>query len=279
MEILAPLGKLEYLDKIIESGADAVYAGVSGLSSRPESADLSIEEFKQAIRYAHSKGCKVYAALNACIPQRKISDAVLIAEKLDRMGADAIILAEYGIIPILAEQLNHSKIHASTLLGVYNSETIELLKRYGVSRIVLSSDMFIDEMAELIRRNNDVEYEIIAAGGICYQCNRQCRLPHGIWNGQYHVACQNQYELLEEGEKVGVAHKIGAPSVRLYTALGLYCAMGISSFKIEGRTNRSEDVCQRIDELNGARGFLNTRQKEMAGYLHYVSRYLEGLKC
>lgn len=279
MEILAPLGKLKYLEKIISSGADAVYAGVKGFSSRPEFSDLTIEEIGELVKIAHSKGCRVYVALNACIPERRVAQLIEIAERLDQMEVDALILAEFGIISILAERLNHSEIHASTLLGVYNSKTIELLKKYHVKRVVLSSDLFVDEIGELIRRSGDMEYEIIAAGGICFQCNRQCRLIHGMDKGNYHVACQNEYELLKNGVPIGAAHRIGAPSARLYLSLGMYYAMGINSFKIEGRTNNLEDVCHRIIELDKARKFVEEHENHIPGCLHYISRYLEGIKC
>ena len=92
MEILAPLGKLKYLEKIISSGADAVYAGVKGFSSRPEFSDLTIEEIGEMVKIAHSKGCRAYVALNACIPEQRVTQLIEIAERLDQMEVDALIL-------------------------------------------------------------------------------------------------------------------------------------------------------------------------------------------
>lgn len=279
MEILAPLGKLENLAPLIEAGANAVYAGAGGLSSRPEAFDLTIQEFDQAVQYAHSKGCKVYAAINACLSDDSLIKATALAEDLDKARVDAVIAADYGMISMLADRLKYSEIHASTLLGVYNSQTVDILRRFNVKRIVLSSDLLANEIAELIKKNNDMEYEIIAAGGICFQCNRQCRLPHGIWESQYHVACQSEYRLLRNGKSAGKTYRIGAPTVRLYTALGLYAAMGITSYKIEGRTNKLEDICKRVKELEMARRFIENRTNEIPGYLHYISRYAEGIEC
>ena len=276
MEILAPLGKIEYLNEIVEAGADAVYAGISGLSSRPRSADLTLDEFKWAIQYCHNSGKKIYVAFNACISDKNIDEILKYAQILDTYGVDAIIAADYGLVAVLANKLKYSKIHASTLLGVYNSQSIKILDNLGVNRIILSSDLYLSEISELIRKNSDMEYEIIAAGGICFQCNRQCRLTHGMSDGEYKVACQNPYVLLENGKMIGRAKGIGAPQIRLYATLGLYQAIGISSFKIEGRTNKLKDVCQRIQELVAAEEFLKNRENETAGYLHYISRYLEG---
>ena len=205
-----------------------------------------------------------------------MKEVLKYAQILDSFGVDAVIAADYGLVAALANCLQNSKIHASTLLGVYNSQSIKILNNLWVKRIILSSDLFLDEISELIRQNPGMEYEIIAAGGICFQCNRQCRLTHGMSRGEYKVACQNPYVLLENGKMIGRAKGIGAPQIRLYATLGLYQAIGISSFKIEGRTNKLEDVCRRIQELVAAEEFLRNRENETAGYLHYVSRYLEG---
>ena len=62
-ELLAPAGTFEKAKIAFQYGADAVYAGTSSLSlrSRAEMQDNNLEE---TIKYAHSIGKKVYAAIN-----------------------------------------------------------------------------------------------------------------------------------------------------------------------------------------------------------------------
>lgn len=278
IEILAPLGKFEDLRDIEEAGADAVYAGINGFSSRPASVDLSVEEMREATMYMHARGKKIYAALNACVSNNDIDRFVCVAKKMDKIGVDAVIVSDYGVLKALENQLMHTKLHASTLLGVYNSETVKVLRDMGVSRVVISSDLFIEEIADIMWNVPDMEYEVIAAGGICFQCNRQCKLPHGVWNGEYQVKCQKKFVLKRGNEILGEANPIGAPQIRLYSALGIYASMGIQSFKIEGRTNSVGVISKRVEELCDAKFYWNEHKKDKQGYLHYISRYLEGRK-
>ena len=41
----------------------------------------------------------------------------------------------------------------------------------------------------------DMDYEIVADGGICFNSNRQCLLPHFGQKEGYSVYCQKEYEL------------------------------------------------------------------------------------
>ena len=55
-EILAPAGNLEDLKLMIREGADAIYIGLEGYSSRPDSADFNLEQIQEAVTLCHEKG-------------------------------------------------------------------------------------------------------------------------------------------------------------------------------------------------------------------------------
>ena len=64
IELLAPAGNLEKLKTAIDFGADAVYLGGNKLNLRASADNFTIEELKEGLEYAHSRGKKVHVTLN-----------------------------------------------------------------------------------------------------------------------------------------------------------------------------------------------------------------------
>ena len=62
-ELLAPAGSFEKAKVAFMYGADAVYCGTASLSLRSR-AEVEDNDLEKTIKYAHSIGKKVYAALN-----------------------------------------------------------------------------------------------------------------------------------------------------------------------------------------------------------------------
>mgnify|MGYP000722994630 CR=1 FL=1 len=62
-ELLAPAGSFEKAKVAFMYGADAVYCGTASLSLRSR-AEVDDNDLEKTIKYAHSIGKKVYAALN-----------------------------------------------------------------------------------------------------------------------------------------------------------------------------------------------------------------------
>ena len=77
IELLAPAGTFEIFEKVIHSGADAVYLGGKKLNMRMHRKDynLSNDEIKKAITIAHSLNKKVYVTVNNLLSQQDLKDA------------------------------------------------------------------------------------------------------------------------------------------------------------------------------------------------------------
>ena len=71
IELLAPAGTFEIFEKVIHSGADAVYLGGKKLNMRMHRKDynLSNDEIEKAITIAHSLNKKVYVTVNNLLSQ------------------------------------------------------------------------------------------------------------------------------------------------------------------------------------------------------------------
>ena len=61
-EILAPAGTREALTAAVRCGANAVYLGGKLLNARRNAENFDDEALKEAVRYCHERGVKVYFA-------------------------------------------------------------------------------------------------------------------------------------------------------------------------------------------------------------------------
>lgn len=264
-EVLAPAGNFEHLQAAIDSGADAVYIGLQGFSARPNAWSFTLEEIPAAVRFAHESNCRVHIAVNAEFHTNQSDDLAKAVGIFSDCGVDALIVGDFGLLHYLKKLGNQIPVHASTLLGIYNAQGIRLLNReYGVNRVVLNTNLYIDEIAELHRLCPEIELEMIAHGGICFNDNRRCRQPHYLFEGEFCVGCKQLYESFPDTQKlvqlqpiskiasqvrtpevaVGGDRLIWSPEIDLSAIVGLFMRVGVISFKIEGRTRATEYIRQ-----------------------------------
>lgn len=53
-EVLAPAGELNAIIPLIEAGENAIYVGLEGFSSRPQSADFTMKDIVVATQICHN---------------------------------------------------------------------------------------------------------------------------------------------------------------------------------------------------------------------------------
>lgn len=271
-EVLAPAGRVTDIVPLLANSVDAIYVGLAGYSARPKSSDFSIEEIVEVLPIIHEVGKKLFVAVNANVLGERIDELCGIIKELDEMGIDAVIISDYGLMCRILKIVKHAQIHASTLTGIYNYEDVRMLRNMGVSRIILSSDLFVDEMVDIIDRVSDMDYEIVADGGICFNSNRQCLLPHFGQKECYSVYCQREYELVKDGIVLRCAKRIGNNPGKIHRSMGIYLGMGIQSFKVEGRTNNFDYILQRVKDMVGSKQFYLEHLSEIPGMMHYIRR-------
>ena len=269
-EVLAPVGCFKELEIILHEKPDAVYVGMKGLTSRPSRTDFSMEEIKQAADICHKQNVLIYVAVNSNVKESDFAGLIDAVMEMDRYGVDSFILADYGLIHALSGKLEHAEIHASTLLGAYNIETVRVLKNLGVQRIIFYANLYLDEMIKIINTFPELDYELVAEGGTCFNDIRQCRLPHIINEKEHHLTCRSGCVLYRDGAPVK-GKLLAEHPCRVAEVVGLYMAAGIKSYKIEGRTVPAVERVQIIRDLNRT-----IREFEQAGplnsYLHYIAR-------
>lgn len=303
IEVLAPAGNLEHVRAAVDAGADAVYVGLRKFSARPDAWSLDPEKIATAAKMCHDAGRRLHVAMNAELRDARSADLEKSAADMEQLGVDAFIVGDFGVLHCLRQMGIRVPLHASTLLGIYNAEGIRFLQReFGVTRVVLNTNLYIDEIADLHFLCRDIELEMISHGGVCYNDNRRCRQPHYLFEGEFCVGCKQIYEAFPGGDKAilptavsKVASQVRPPDVPLHGGrliwspeidlsgiIGVFLKAGVISFKIEGRTRSTEYVSESTRKMRHAVDLalqspgLTDRDLDTFYYLGHPSRLRAG---
>ncbi len=244
-ELLAPAGDLERLKIALLYGADAVYVGGNLFSLRANAVNFSLEELKEAVKFAHDLSKKIYVTVNIALHNTESEIIIDYLKELDKINVDAIIVSDPYIIS-LARIHTSLEIHLSTQQSTLNYEAIEYFKNEGVSRVVLARESSSDDI-KLIKKNVDIELEYFIHGAMCASYSGRCVLSNFLTardsnRGGCSQICRWDFKLLNEnldniqGEK---DFTFCTKDLSLLGHIPELIEMGVDSFKIEGRMRSS----------------------------------------
>ncbi|MDK2833377.1 MAG: family peptidase [Methanolobus sp.] len=247
-ELLAPAGNMASLIAAVENGADAVYLGVRDFSARAYAGNFTMEDFREALDYAHLRGVKVYVTLNTLIKDTEFEKAVNLMQLLDELGTDAIIVQDIGLLSLARRFVPELPVHASTQMTIHNTEGVRFLQDMGMSRVVLAREMSLDEIRTL-RQDTGMEIEVFIHGALCICYSGQCLMSSmigGRSGNRGHCAqpCRKRYSLMKGsmGLSTRGCFLLSPKDLNTSAILPELMKAGIASFKIEGRMKRPEYV-------------------------------------
>lgn len=246
MEILAPAGSKEAFLAAINSGADAVYLAGKNFGARAYAANFETEELAELIRYAHLRGAAVYVTLNTLIADSELQDALRFAADVWQVGADALILQDWGFASLLAEALPEAVQHASTQMTLHNAPGTAFAAANGMARVILAREVSIEDMAA-IKSAVDTELEVFVHGALCICFSGQCLFSSLVGGrsgnrGRCAQPCRLKYQLMQDGEVVADGHLLSPRDLLGIEYMDELVAAGVDSLKIEGRMKRPEYV-------------------------------------
>ncbi len=252
MELLAPVGRWDVLEAVVEAGADAVYLGAKKHNMRMFRSDFNFteEEIAAAIKYARPRGVKVYITVNNLLFDQEMEDLKPYLKFLGKVKPDALIMQDLGVITVMRELGVTLPLHASVMMNVHNEPAIKLLSEQGVSRVILSRDISLMEAKQLLK-NTGMELEYFTHGdmclcqsGQCYhsgmvfgessnrgRCMKTCRWAFGLWDREQEAAVA-----LPRGKKYLLAVK----DMCMLNFIPELHDSGICSLKIEGRMRTAD---------------------------------------
>ena len=221
-ELLLPAGTLDRMRAAYDFGADAVYAGQPRYSLRARNNEFKLEQLKQGIEEAHARGRKFFVTSNLIAHNDKVRTYLRDIEPVVAMKPDAIIMADPGLIMQVKERWPEVAVHLSVQANTTNAAAVKFWQRAGVSRVILSRELSLDEVAAIRQECPDMELEVFVHGALCIAYSGRCYLS-GYFNrrdpnqGTCTNACRWEYHThaadTDPNTGDAVARVQGAPAV------------------------------------------------------------------
>lgn len=243
-EVLSPVGNGEMLVAACRAGADAVYLGAKEFSARRNAENFDDNALKEAVKYCHIRGVKVYLTLNIQIKDGELSSAVDLARRAYNYGIDGVIIADLGLADVLHRLIPELNLHASTQMTVHTPAALSILKNAGFTRVVAAREMSREELRELCKRAKElnIEVEVFVHGALCMSVSGQCLLSAFLGSRSGNRGLCAGPCRLPFAVKGGTGYDLSLKDLSLLPHIKELCDMGVTSFKIEGRMKRPEYV-------------------------------------
>lgn len=250
IELLSPAGDMERLRMSLAYGADAVYLAGPDFGLRSFAGNFTPEELREAVTMAHRAGAAVHVTCNAMPRRGEIDRLPGWLEFLDDAGADAVILADVGVLALARRHAPRLKIHISTQASVVNHVSATAWHDLGASRVILARELSLEEIAEIRAKTpKTLELEGFVHGAMCVSYSGRCLLSNYMTGrdanrGACAQPCRYKYALVEEkrpgeyfpiGEDEAGTYIMNSRDMCMIDHIPELMAVGLDSLKIEGR--------------------------------------------
>lgn len=205
VELLSPAGTLKNMRYAFAYGADAVYAGQPRYSLRVRNNDFQAANLATGIAEAHQLGKKFFLATNVIPHNAKVKTFLADLAPIIAMQPDALIMADPGLIMLVREHWPEIPVHLSVQANTVNYATVKFWQHLGLTRIILSRELSLDEIAEIRQMCPDIELEVFVHGALCIAYSGRCLLS-GYFNhrdpnqGTCTNSCRWKYDTLPAHE-------------------------------------------------------------------------------
>lgn len=253
VELLAPAGTWAAFVAAVDAGADAVYLGGKHFNMRVHKNDFNLtdEELKSAVEFAHARGVKLYITLNNLISDEEIEPLKKYLAYLNEIQPDALIVQDLAVIHLIHKLNLKIPIHVSVMANTNNFSTVELLKSWGITRIVVGRELSLSQMS-LLKEKTGIELESFIHGDMCVAASGQC-IHSGVTFGQSGnrgrclKPCRWAYKFIDEDSKEildDTSHKLALNDMCMLKNIPELIQAGVYSFKIEGRMRPPEFIAR-----------------------------------
>ncbi|MBC6675985.1 MAG: tRNA 5-hydroxyuridine modification protein YegQ [Acinetobacter sp.] len=199
-ELLSPAGSLKNMRYAFAYGADAVYAGQPRYSLRVRNNEFDYDNLAIGIQEAHDLGKKFYVVVNIQPHNSKLKNFIRDLTPVVAMQPDALIMSDPGLIMMVREHFPDMDVHLSVQANAVNWATVKFWKNMGLTRVILSRELSIDEIEEIKQQVPDMEIEVFVHGALCMAYSGRCMLS-GYMNkrdanqGACTNACRWEYKV------------------------------------------------------------------------------------
>lgn len=292
-ELLAPAGDMEKLETAYYFGADACYFAGKKWGLRAFSENFDNDELKHYVEYAHTLGRKAYITVNIQAHNSDFDGLADYIRYLDKIGADAIIVSDAGILTLARSVAPNLPVHISTQASASNKYAAKFWADAGAKRIILARELSLTEIREI--RDflpDEIELEAFVHGAMCISYSGRCLLSNYLTGrdsnrGACVQACRWEYFITEKSRKdTGEEYEIqqderstyilNSKDLCMINYLDKMADAGVMSFKIEGRMKSAYYVA---NVVNAYRRALDILERNPADFHPDEARITELEKC
>ncbi len=257
-ELLAPAGSREAFEAAIAAGADAVYLSGSRFGARAYATNFDDDALEQAIQDAHARSVRVYVTVNTLVSDDELPAVAEYLLFLYRIGVDAILIQDHGVLSIARQHVPRLRLHASTQMTIHSIEGLRYAAAHGISRVVLARELSIDEIRSMQHEADalGIGLELFAHGALCMGYSGQCLLSSVIGGrsgnrGTCAQPCRRKYmpiigssdrygRVVPDGDEREFRYLLSTQDLATYPLLPEM--MDVAALKIEGRMKSPEYV-------------------------------------
>ncbi len=271
-EIVAPAGDWTNLRTAVQSGADAVYFGITGFNMRANAKNFDMSDIEKINKFCHESGVKTHLALNTIIYDNELKKLEKILNSAKRSGTDMIICWDMSV---MRKALDLGlDVCLSTQASVSNSESARYYKNLGVKRIVPARECSLDQIKKI--KETGIEVEIFVHGAMCVSVSGRCFMSHHLYEksanrGECMQPCRYEYTIKnkETGAEMDIENNyiMSAKDLCTINVIDKILDSGVDALKIEGRKRSFDYVHTSVSCYKEARDlFLKnelTEQKKL----------------
>lgn len=251
MELLAPAGNRKALDAAVAAGADAIYLGYTAFSARSYAGNFDEKGLRDAIRYAHQYGRRIYVTVNTLVKEPELEELKSALGIIRDAGADAILIQDMGVFRMARQLYPDLVLHASTQMTVNNVQGTALLRKMGIARVVPARECRLSELRAMA--DTGTEIEAFVHGALCVCVSGQCLFSGMIGGrsgnrGKCSQPCRLPYTLADGTH----GYLLSPKDLMLIGRIRELQDAGIASLKIEGRMKSPEYVATVTDAYRRA---------------------------
>ncbi len=241
-ELLAPAGSLAAMQRVLDAGADAVYAGCRGWSRDGERHALAAGEFREAAAMCRERGSPLHAALNTVPAAAEIPSFLDTVNGLRENGISAVILSDPGVISLVRRVVPSLRITASVGISALNPPEARFYRDAGADTIVLPTALTPGEIPA-IKSGSGLRVEVFVHCRPEILLQGKCALPGYAREGR---VSPERPRMAGSGspssaKRSGKCHLVcrAIPLSReehsIEDELAPWIAAGVDGFKVQGR--------------------------------------------
>ncbi|MGE0020264.1 MAG: peptidase U32 family protein [Draconibacterium sp.] len=240
-ELLLPAGNPEAFFAALQAGAGAVYLGLEQFNARGRATNFNSRQLPAILREARKKNVKVYITLNTVVKNTELAKLLEVLAFLSEAQPDAVIVQDWGVFYLARNFFPRLVVHASTQMGIHNSQGTQYLAGLGFARTVLARELTLKELVMVVK-NSPSETEVFVHGALCYSFSGMCLFSsytggRGANRGICSQSCRRTYD--DAGKQKFL---FNMKDNQLLDLIPQLAAMGVASLKVEGRMKPAEYV-------------------------------------